>query len=343
MGRAYVLKVGDTPEALAQGFVGNPRRAGELIRGNPHLTTPYPVPSFAQSKWIEGALVRIPDNWVSPVISPTSGSVGYKQGGEDTGHAADTGAAVGEGYGSAFGSREDLMTGEQGAPCDIGSDCNVGMKCEISTHTCQPGAEDFLGPCTSAEAIRQVQDVLGVQITGSWNCASQAALAASGKSFKDILNCQGGVPSPCPAGQTCVNGVCSSGVGPVITGGCKADSDCPSGQTCQNGTCSPSVVKASGSSWGLLLALLAAGAGAVGIAWAASKKGRGGAQHNPTGRMSKKDALREFKQFVLPEVVAKYGHYDKPAINEAWNDYTDGLQKDGLITATQYNNWTNPF
>ncbi len=34
---------------------------------------------------------------------------------------------------------------------------------------------------------------------------------------------------------------------------------------------------------------------------------------------------------------------DKPALRQAWNDYTDRLCKDGQITQRQYDMWLNPF
>lgn len=38
-------------------------------------------------------------------------------------------------------------------------------------------------------------------------------------------------------------------------------------------------------------------------------------------------------------------HYenDAPAQREYWNNYTDMLCKDGVISEQQYNNWSNPF
>ena len=36
------------------------------------------------------------------------------------------------------------------------------------------------------------------------------------------------------------------------------------------------------------------------------------------------------------------GHKDKPLRDQAWNDYTDALCKDGKITDWQYNNWIHP-
>jgi len=59
--------------------------------------------------------------------------------------------------------------------------------------------------------------------------------------------------------------------------------------------------------------------------------------------LTKKQALETFKADILPEVVARYGKDDKPAICEAWNDYTDMLCKEGQISSKQYSNWGNPF
>ena len=60
--------------------------------------------------------------------------------------------------------------------------------------------------------------------------------------------------------------------------------------------------------------------------------------------LTKKQALETFRADILPEVVARYGLFDdKPAISEAWNDYTDGLCRDGKISIKQYDRWGNPF
>lgn len=62
-------------------------------------------------------------------------------------------------------------------------------------------------------------------------------------------------------------------------------------------------------------------------------------------RMTKAEAVEHWRQYVLPGVVAQYergGRRDLPARREAWNNYTDALHKDGLITAHQYNTWTHP-
>lgn len=59
--------------------------------------------------------------------------------------------------------------------------------------------------------------------------------------------------------------------------------------------------------------------------------------------MIKSEAIKEFYRDILPEVYKAYGKRDKPAICEAWNNFTDALQKDDRITEEQYNNWSNPF
>lgn len=59
--------------------------------------------------------------------------------------------------------------------------------------------------------------------------------------------------------------------------------------------------------------------------------------------MTKVEALAAFKEQILPQVQKQYGKDDKPAVREAWNDYTDALCKYGDITPEQYHTWTNPF
>lgn len=56
--------------------------------------------------------------------------------------------------------------------------------------------------------------------------------------------------------------------------------------------------------------------------------------------MTKSEAIAEFKAEILPLVVEQYGPRDKPAIREAWNNWTDALCKDGRITQRQYDTWT---
>lgn len=59
--------------------------------------------------------------------------------------------------------------------------------------------------------------------------------------------------------------------------------------------------------------------------------------------MTKAQALRDFREIVLPFVLKQYGRDDRIAIREAWNNYTDALCKDKEITLHQYETWDNPF
>ena len=59
--------------------------------------------------------------------------------------------------------------------------------------------------------------------------------------------------------------------------------------------------------------------------------------------MTKAEALEDFREYIRPMIVKKYGSNDKPAIREAWNNYTDFLCKNGLITEKQYNTWVVSF
>ena len=64
--------------------------------------------------------------------------------------------------------------------------------------------------------------------------------------------------------------------------------------------------------------------------------------------MTKREALAYFKANILPGVDQKYppdhrGRPDVSARREAWNEYTDGLCKDGEITRHQDETWSNPF
>lgn len=59
--------------------------------------------------------------------------------------------------------------------------------------------------------------------------------------------------------------------------------------------------------------------------------------------MTKKEALVEFREYVAPMVYREYGRDDKPAICEAWNNFTDSLREDKRITMRQYETWTNPY
>ena len=49
-----------------------------------------------------------------------------------------------------------------------------------------------------------------------------------------------------------------------------------------------------------------------------------------------REAFDAFTAEILPAVVKTYGERDTIAINEAWNDYTDSLTKDGELNDLQY-------
>jgi len=56
--------------------------------------------------------------------------------------------------------------------------------------------------------------------------------------------------------------------------------------------------------------------------------------------MTKAQALKDFKEQIKNDSRMKDDRIMKA---EAWNDYTDMLCKDGIITQKQYDNWVNPF
>ena len=58
--------------------------------------------------------------------------------------------------------------------------------------------------------------------------------------------------------------------------------------------------------------------------------------------MTKAEAVEQFKETVLPSIFKRHGTSDEPALSEAWNNWTDGLCKDGEITDRQYANWIGP-
>jgi hypothetical protein len=59
--------------------------------------------------------------------------------------------------------------------------------------------------------------------------------------------------------------------------------------------------------------------------------------------LTKKTALSIFKEEIALSANAASFKGDKVALCEAWNNFTDMLCKDNLITDAQYNNWANPF
>lgn len=64
-------------------------------------------------------------------------------------------------------------------------------------------------------------------------------------------------------------------------------------------------------------------------------------------RMNKRQVDASFKEGLLPHIDSvcreRSGTTDRIAQWEAWNNYTDSLCKDGLITDWQYHNWANPY
>jgi hypothetical protein len=57
------------------------------------------------------------------------------------------------------------------------------------------------------------------------------------------------------------------------------------------------------------------------------------------------DACETFTTEILPGIQEQYeqdGIPDMPARREAWNDWTDSLSQDGLISEWQVFNWGHP-
>lgn len=72
--------------------------------------------------------------------------------------------------------------------------------------------------------------------------------------------------------------------------------------------------------------------------------------------MTKKQALAEFKTLHPKELFMRFFRtgpsldklnvsegIDIPKRDQAWNDFTDGLCKEGRITSKQYSTWTHPW
>tara|TARA_R100000773_G_C4143708_1_gene68934 strand:+ start:108 stop:293 length:186 start_codon:yes stop_codon:yes gene_type:complete len=58
-------------------------------------------------------------------------------------------------------------------------------------------------------------------------------------------------------------------------------------------------------------------------------------------KMTKAEAIRDFR--ILYKTFTNYRKGDVVAKRTEWNDYTDALCKEGLITPKQYENWGQPF
>lgn len=56
-------------------------------------------------------------------------------------------------------------------------------------------------------------------------------------------------------------------------------------------------------------------------------------------KMTKAEALKEFREYYMPNIPRGDVIWQR----EEWNNYTDYLCKDGRITQHQCDTWTNPF
>ena len=58
------------------------------------------------------------------------------------------------------------------------------------------------------------------------------------------------------------------------------------------------------------------------------------------GGIDSEQALSDrFDEDIAPLVVEQYGEYDKPAMNQAFNDWSDSLCKDGELHESQYSQY----
>ena len=57
-------------------------------------------------------------------------------------------------------------------------------------------------------------------------------------------------------------------------------------------------------------------------------------------KMTKAEALSRFRLLLKDTNLSRT---DSTAKREMWNNYTDALCKDGVITLRQYENWGQPF
>ena len=61
-------------------------------------------------------------------------------------------------------------------------------------------------------------------------------------------------------------------------------------------------------------------------------------------KITKAEAMRQFGELwaMCTKSDPKWKR-DTIAKRESWNNFTDCLQRDGLITSHQCDNWTNPY
>ena len=60
-------------------------------------------------------------------------------------------------------------------------------------------------------------------------------------------------------------------------------------------------------------------------------------------RITKKEVVASFREMLKDSPTGTLLRGDSIAKREAFNDYVDGLNKDGLVTDYQAYNWSNPF
>ena len=65
--------------------------------------------------------------------------------------------------------------------------------------------------------------------------------------------------------------------------------------------------------------------------------------HNLFNQMTKKEALSAFRVLYKKKFSQTYRPGDTIAKRTEWNDFTDHLCKQGLITSKQYDTWGQPF
>jgi len=58
-------------------------------------------------------------------------------------------------------------------------------------------------------------------------------------------------------------------------------------------------------------------------------------------KMTKVEAIKNFR--ILYKTFTNYRKGDVTAKRTEWNNYTDALHKEGVITLKQYENWGNPY
>ena len=67
-------------------------------------------------------------------------------------------------------------------------------------------------------------------------------------------------------------------------------------------------------------------------------------ERDPKKPFTKKEAIKLFRYiYKIKAERLGYRKNDKIAKRTEWNDYTDALCKDGLITTNQFVNWGQPF